>query len=135
MKKIFRILCLIAIFMSFFGCATTSENIQPEEKLRFDDWKYMGFGQDIPYWIEDAIKGDSEKLKNSVPELSDVTAVEIVCCYGSSLDLAEQGAKDFVNEMIAQKEELILFDNFWVREYIEENTDTPYISVYVYFKE
>lgn len=136
MKKIFQILCLLAIFMSFFSCATTSENVQPEEKLRFDDWKYMGFGQDIPYWVETAVKGDSKLLKKTVPEFSEVTYIEIICCSGESLDLAEQGAKELVNEKLTQNEDLIFFDSFWVREDIKiKNTDTPYISVYVYYKE
>lgn len=152
MKKIFRILFLLMISITFLSCATTSsdtgvsdavsapeekssntENRRKEEKLRFNDWKYRGFGKELPDWVEPAIDNKINVLKKTVPELSSASAIKILKGTGDNSDQAEQSVKVLVEELKNEDSEFIKYDNFWVLE--NKNTlDMPYISVYVYYK-
>lgn len=154
MRKIVQIIFLSLIFITFFSCATTSASANDEsnlsspsdiktpieeEKLRFDDWKYKGFGNELPLWVENAVDNDEKALLKVISDVENATEIKIFSGRGENLDRAEQIAKDLVNDFLSGNADLkssfIFYDNFWVRENIEiKTTDKPYISVYVYYK-
>lgn len=37
----------------------------------FDDWKYKGFGIDLPVWFEPAYKKDVNGVKKNLPDFTD----------------------------------------------------------------
>ncbi len=135
--------------MAAVSCATTSQTIEPiqpsdnknlsaEEKLRFDDWKYKGFGNELPAWVEIAIDRNIQTLKTVVPELENASKVVIQIGWGENLDQAEQLVKELIAKDIENESQLTFYDSFWVRELdksrlLEE--DKPYASVYVFYKE
>jgi len=136
---------LLIIILAFASCATTNtavpassntENKQKTEKLRFDDWKYKGFGKELPYWADAAASSDSKLLKKIVPELNNAKTVTVLLGYGENSDQAEQSAKNLLKEKLTQDDLLQFFDSIWVRENIEtKKTDMPYISIYILYKE
>lgn len=124
-KKNVTLIILSVFSICFFSCAS-SEN-KPNEKnqslitipeevkkeIRFDDWKYKGFGYEMPIWVEDAIDGN---LKNA-------------------LTLIERGINpDHSENKIAEKESQVdlgiyeLIGSAWVREKLSGE----YISIRVY---
>ena len=60
--KIQKKLILLLLFcLMLASCATTGnaavqdihkEKKQAQKKLLFEDWKYKGFGQELPVWFE-----------------------------------------------------------------------------------
>lgn len=116
--------------------ASAKKNKQTEQKLRFDDWKYKGFGNDLALWVEPAIENKVSAVKKICPELAD-KEIKIYMARGENSDQAEQLIKEQIN---LEKETVTLkyFDGFWVRENLElkdSDNSKPYISVYVYIVE
>ena len=77
MKTLIRTLLVLLFATLLASCATTSagnhyiEKKQNQEKLLFEDWKYKGFGQELPVWFDAAYENESAKIKKLVTELSD----------------------------------------------------------------
>lgn len=149
MKKLIEFFFVLLVGLFFFGCASTAaaketinlsdnENQFKEEKLRFDDWKYKGFGNELPDWVELAVNQDEISLKKIIPELEIASAVVIHIGWGENLDQAEQLAKELTAKSVEAGESLKLYDNFWVREADKSNLleeDKTYASVYVFYRE
>jgi len=143
MKKIYKILFLCLMFLSFVSCASTAvsqektsnkNNKQNEEKLRFDDWKYKGFGKELPYWAGTAAENE-DMLKKLVPELNSAKTVVVLRGFGENSDQAEQSAKNLLVEKLLEDDSLQLFDSTWVRQDINYvSTEMPYISMYILYK-
>ena len=142
MKKIGFFLLAAFLALGFISCASNQvvtdsaakkNNKQTEEKLRFEDWKYKGFGKELPLWVEAAVDGDLPALKKTVLELQKASNIKILTGTGENADQAEQTAKELVNNLVTQESDWILYDNFWVLEY-ERTINKPYISLYVYYQ-
>lgn len=142
--------------VSFLSCATTgakesaiseeadlttertsnTENKRKEEKLRFDDWKYRGFGSELPVWIEAAVDSNIKVLKKLIPELANVGNVIVVVGRGENQDQAEQMAKELAEMNRAENPNLSFYDSFWVREaYTNKLKEKPYASVHILYEE
>lgn len=132
--------------MSFEGCATTTaastentsntNNKSSEVKLRFDDWKYKGFGKELPYWAEAAADSNTKYLKKNVPELNNAKKVIVLRGYGENSDQAVKAAENLYEEQKQEDSTLKLFDTIWVRQDINyKKTEMPYISMYVLYKD
>ena len=97
------------------SCATTSagsnhiEKKQNDKKLLFEDWKYKGFGQELPVWLEAAFENDVPAVKKLLPELSD-KEVEIVRAEGINSDQADKILKIKEEELSS---DFILYDSSW----------------------
>ena len=130
MKKMIFCILILAAVCAFTGCASTpSESVykekkQSEKKLRFDDWKYMGFGSEIPLWVEPALDGNISKIKKIIPELTEAQ-IEVRSANGINIDQAEEA----LNEIV-MPENFSVYDSFWVRQ--SRDSDKPYIAVAIY---
>ena len=143
MKKIKVIVLSLLIAMTFAGCASDNvvekapalikNNKQTEKKLRYEDWKYKGFGKELPFWIDMALDHDIVTLKKAAPEMFNATTVKILLGTGENPDQAEQTVKALVADLLAEDSDFILYDNFWVLE-TEKSLDMPYVALYVYYK-
>ena len=112
------------------SCATTSagdnhiEKKQTSEKLLFEDWKYRGFGQEMPVWLEAAFENDVSAVKNAVPELSDKEVV-IVRAEGINSDHADKILKIKEEELSS---DFIYYDSSWAL------SGETYIALAVFYK-
>ena len=97
------------------SCATTSagdnhiEKKQNNKKLLFEDWKYKGFGQELPVWLEAAFENDVSAIKKAVPELSD-KEVMIVRAEGINSDQADKILKIKEEELSS---DFIFYNSSW----------------------
>lgn len=140
MKKILYLsLPLILIFTSSFmlaGCATTLSaantkiNNANSKTLRFDYWKYKGFGSELPLWIEHAIDGKIDAIGKTIPELYGRELL-IFTGKGVNSDQAERNLESKLNI----SESFKLYDEFWVRVADGQNSEElKYIAVAIYYK-
>lgn len=134
MKKIlFYSLIFASAFMLlsvFAGCASVPsesshiEKKQSDKKLQYDDWKYMGFGQQIPAWVEPAISGNIAKVKKVEQSLAD-SEIVVLSARGINIDQAEYALQE-----MEIPENYTVYDSFWVRQ--TSASDKPYIAVAIY---
>ncbi|MCR4630664.1 MAG: hypothetical protein K5786_03460 [Treponema sp.] len=116
----------------FSGCASVPsesshiEKKQSEKKLQYDDWKYMGFGRQIPVWVEPAINGNIAKVKKAEEALA-VSEILVLSARGVNIDQAEEALQE-----MEIPENYTVYDSFWVRQ--SSASDKPYIAVAI-FKE
>lgn len=105
------------------------KNKQTKQKLRIDDWKYMGFGEDLPNWLVPALEEDMKALKKNVPDLSS-SDFKVLTAIGCNRDQAENAMAD-----LEKPEGYTLYDSFWVRvlDPKNENSEKYYISVALYY--
>ena len=137
MKKIIfysLIFVLFFVFGGFFSsCASLPsdsshiEKKQSEKKLRFDDWKYMGFGSQIPVWVEPALDGNIARIKKLLPELADKELLAFSAA-GINIDQAEIALSE-----LEVPEAFSLYEAFWVRQ--TQLSDKPYIAIAIYKKD
>lgn len=131
MKTLIKTLTLLLFIIMLASCATTSagnthiEKKQGQKKLLFEDWKYKGFGQKLPAWVEAAYHNKTEKITHLVSELN---GKELLILRGEgvnsdqaerNLELAESGVSD----------DYTLFDSSWVRIDAGE-----YVALALYYK-
>ena len=130
MKNFIRRLLPFLLLIFFTSCATTSgvhkEKHQNGKKLLFEDWKYRGFGYELPVWFEAAYKDKPQQLQELVPELKDR---EIIILRGQGLnsDQAEQNLKLQLSEA---DEDFVIYDSSWAMLESEK-----YISIAILYKE
>ena len=130
MKTIIKLLLPLLFIISLAACATTSQNgshkekKQEKEKLLFDDWKYKGFGQELPVWLEAAFNNDALAVKKVVPELSDKDVL-IVRAEGINSDQADKILKINEEELSS---DFILYDSSWAL------SGETYIALAVFYK-
>ena len=140
MKKILYLsLPLILIFTSSFmlaGCATTLSaantkiNNANSKTLRFDYWKYKGFGSELPLWIEHAIDGKIDAMGKTIPELYGRELL-IFTGKGVNSDQAERNLESKLNI----SESFKLYDEFWVRVADGQNSEElKYIAIAIYYR-
>lgn len=122
------------------------ENAQDSKKLRFIDWKYKGFGLELPNWIDFVFDDDLTKLRQNYDEFTDETQFIVIKDFGMNSDQAENSAKIKYEELKSNNEEFektyTLFDHFWVKLNFENqsNKETfsdfiarPYVSLYLFY--
>ena len=140
MKKILYLsLPLILIFTSSLmlaSCATTLSaantkiNNANSKTLRFDYWKYKGFGSELPLWIEHAIDGKINAIGKTIPELYGRELL-IFTGKGVNSDQAERNLESKLNI----SESFKLYDEFWVRVADRQNSEElKYIAIAIYYK-
>lgn len=124
------------------SCATTGnaavqdihkEKKQAQKKLLFEDWKYKGFGKELPVWFEAAYKGDVEKVKKTIANPNNYK-IAILTSAGVNSDQAE---KSLLEQLNAQSNMIADFDSSWVllneKEAAEKNNGYPYFAAAVVF--
>ncbi|MBR1638560.1 MAG: hypothetical protein IJ688_04155 [Treponema sp.] len=133
MKRAYFFILFCIFICILAGCASVpsdgvyNEKKQSEKKLRYDDWKYMGFGQQIPQWVEAAVEGKTPLVKKSFPE-KEAAEFFVASAAGMNIDQAEESLAE-----IEVPEDFELLDTFWVR-LAASNDGKPYIAVAVYSK-
>lgn len=113
---------------------TETETVEVEQKViiaHFDDWKYKGFGYEIPLWVEPAVNNEKEQVvKFSGIEGADVTTINTLLFYGVNLDHAEKRSEESKKDS-----EWELKDSFWVRINKDfEDLEEPYVLVQLFVK-
>ncbi len=117
------------------SCATTGnaavqdihkEKKQAQKKLLFEDWKYKGFGQELPVWFEAAYKNDISAIKKAILQLSDLEIV-IIRGEGINSDQADRNMELAAAEVEGEYE---LYDFSWGMTGEEQ-----YIALAIYIKE
>ena len=117
------------------SCATTGnaavqdihkEKKQAQKKLLFEDWKYKGFGQELPVWFEAAYKGDLSGVKKAIPQLSDL---EIVIIRGEGIN-SDQADRNMELAAAEAEDQYELYDFSWGMTGEEQ-----YIALAIYTKE
>jgi hypothetical protein len=132
MKTFFKTFLPLLFFIMLTSCATTSaggnhiEKKQNQEKLLFEDWKYKGFGQNLPVWFEAAYKDDLAKVLALLPDLMG-KEVTIIKADGFNSDQSEQSLKLKLADFSA---DYVLYDSGWAM--IEAG---KYISLAILYKE
>ena len=128
MKNCIRLIIPLLLVIIFSSCATNGtykEKHQKDEKLLFKDWKYRGFGYELPVWFEAAYNDDEPGLKKALPELQN-KEVTILRGQGFNSDQAEQNLK----LKLAEAEALTFYDSGWAMLDVNE-----YISIAILYKE
>lgn len=103
------------------------KNNQTREKLLIDDWKYKGFGNELPEWVIPALEEDVSEIKKIIPELSE-SQVIVLKAEGYNHDQAEMALAEQ-----EKPENFTCYDSFWVRISSKVNEKT-YISISVYYR-
>ena len=88
---------------------TSEENSVSTSK--YDDWKYKGFGTELPEWFEPALEYDDSSVK-SILELTPETLIRIVFAEGIDVDQCEQKLNEFSEELLSEFE---LLQSCWAR--------------------
>lgn len=110
-----------------------SDTEKPEEDsvstAKYDDWKYKGFGTELPEWFEPALEYDDSTVK-SLLELTPETLIRIVFAQGVDVDQCEQILNEVSEELVSEFE---LLQSFWARlnPFLYEQEDL-YNSVRIY---
>ena len=138
MKNRFFLIVPLLIIFSLCSCVSTpsvesrtetgtkdvhKEKKQNPKKLLFEDWKYKGFGQDLPVWFEAAYEDNVAKIKKNVEQLSE-SEVIIIRGEGINSDQAER-VMDLQKETVPEGFEL--YDSFWAM-----TGEGKYISLALY---
>ena len=124
MKKIKFFSLLLFVLISFFSCA--SSKVVLKESL-FDDWRYKGFGAELPQWFEPAYLRDTVSVKAVLPEFTEKDV--ILGGNAISADHAEQLIA--VNKNVDGYE---FVDSCWAKlseKAANENSQTPYVFLIV----
>ena len=130
MKTLFRTLFVLLFFILLASCATTSagnnhiEKKQDEKRLLFEDWKYRGFGRDLPVWVESAYNDDIPGIKKVLPELADKELL-IVSAEGINSDQADRILKIKEEEIFS---DFTLYDSCWIL------SGEKYVAFALYYK-
>ena len=137
MKNRFCVILSLLFIISITSCATSGSHIEKHyngKKLLYNDWKYKGFGHELPEWFDAAYKGDVEEVlkKISVPENS---KIEIVTGRGINSDQADKSLRQKSAELDS---ELLLYDSSWAllseKVAAEDNMGYPYFAAAVFYK-
>ena len=149
MKIRFNLILPLLFILCLTSCASTpsaekeagsgtqdvhKEKKQNQKKLLFEDWKYKGFGQELPVWLEAAFKSDPAAIKKQVNELAD-REIQIVRAYGINSDQADKRLRQKSAELDS---ELLLYDSSWAllseKVAAEDNMGYPYFAAAVFYK-
>ncbi len=132
MRTLFRTFALLLFIIMLASCATTSagdthiEKKQGQKKLLFEDWKYRGFGQKLPDWVEAAYHNKTDKIIHAIQELN---GKEILILRGEGVN-SDQAERNLELAESGLSEEYTFFDSSWIR--IEAG---EYVALAIYYKE
>lgn len=132
MKTLVKTLILLLFIIVLASCATTSagdthiEKKQGQKKLLFEDWKYKGFGQKLPDWVEAAYHNKTDKIIHSDGELN---GKELLILRGKGIN-SDQAERNLELAESGISEEYTFFDSSWVRIDAGE-----YVALAIYYKE
>lgn len=132
MKTLVKTLTLLLFIIVLASCATTSagdthiEKKQGQKKLLFEDWKYKGFGQKLPDWVEAAYHNKTDKIIYSDGELN---GKELLILRGEGVN-SDQAERNLELAESGISEEYTFFDSSWVRIDAGE-----YVALAIYYKE
>ena len=142
MKKIFFLSFLIVVAICFSSCASkpnisnfeenvtsesTDKKIKKNKNSLFEDWRYKGFGVELPAWFEPAYLKDSKTVRKVLVDFSEKDV--IIGGNAISADHAEQ--------LIAQNKNIEGYefvDSCWAKlskEVAGEYSQTPYVFLIV----
>lgn len=132
MKTFVKTLTLLLFIIVLASCATTSagdthiEKKQGQKKLLFEDWKYKGFGQKLPDWVEAAYHNKTDKIIHSDGKLN---GKELLILRGEGVN-SDQAERNLELAESGISEEYTFFDSSWVRIDAGE-----YVALAIYYKE
>ncbi|MBS7266605.1 MAG: hypothetical protein MSH65_10730 [Spirochaetia bacterium] len=132
MKTLVKTLILLLFIIVLASCATTSagdthiEKKQGQKKLLFEDWKYKGFGQKLPDWVEAAYHNKTDKIIHFDGELN---GKELLILRGEGIN-SDQAERNLELAESGISEEYTFFDSSWVRIDAGE-----YVALAIYYKE
>ena len=134
MKTKICLLLTLLFIIALSGCASAPEADSPGvhkekqqkgKKLLFDDWKYKGFGQELPVWYEAAYKNSPEGIKKILPQLFDK---EIVIIRGEGIN-SDQAVRNMEMTGSELSSDYMLYDSGWARIDAGE-----YVALAIYYK-
>lgn len=121
MKKIKFFSLLLFVLISFFSCA--SSKVVVKDSL-FDDWRYKGFGSELPSWFEPAYLKDVGNVKKTLPEFTEKDVI-----LGGNAISADHAEKLIAENKNVDGYEFI--DSCWAKLAKSENLQTPYVFLIV----
>lgn len=112
----------------------SEKTVKPEKNdARFDDWKYKGFGKELPEWIEAAVDGKEKEVLRKI-NLEGLEEIQIFTASGINVDQSEEKLKNQLKEIQLPGEKKLI-EAFWVRVNQNKNeVEEPYITVLIYEK-
>lgn len=121
MKKIKFFSLLLFVLISFFSCA--SSKVVVKDSL-FEDWRYKGFGSELPSWFEPAYLKDVGNVKKALPEFTEKDVI-----LGGNAISADHAEKLIAENKNVDGYEFI--DSCWAKLAKSENLQTPYVFLIV----
>lgn len=121
MKKIKFFSLLLFVLISFFSCA--SSKVVVKDSL-FDDWRYKGFGSELPSWFEPAYLKDVGNVKKALPEFTEKDVI-----LGGNAISADHAEKLIAENKNVDGYEFV--DSCWAKLAKSENLQTPYVFLIV----
>ena len=121
MKKIKFFSLLLLVLISFFSCA--SSKVVVKDSL-FDDWRYKGFGSELPSWFEPAYLKDVDNVKKALPEFTEKDVI-----LGGNAISADHAEKLITENKNVDGYEFV--DSCWAKLAKSENLQTPYVFLIV----
>ena len=121
MKKIKFFSLLLFVLISFFSCASSKVVVKD---ILFDDWRYKGFGSELPSWFEPAYLKDVDNVKKALPEFTE----KDVILGGNAI------SADHAEKLIAENKKVDGYefvDSCWAKLAKSENLQTPYVFLIV----
>ena len=145
MNKI-SIFFLILIYIVFLSCTSTKisqeepvEEVEEVEEVieedlfgkRYIDWKYKGFGSQLPPWIDSAFDNSIEEVRSIIPQLAE-KKILILRVDSETLDQAELAINQGLENGISLEGDIYtLYERFWVMladDFIQKE-GCPYTSL------
>ena len=134
MKRNIFLIFILTFFFAFSSCASndvseksnqTNRNNRAEKSSSyFEDWRYKGFGSELPTWFEPAYLKNSAKVRAVIPGFSKDDV--IIGGNAISADHAEQLIS--INKNVDGYE---FVDSCWAKLAKSENLQTPYVFLIV----
>ena len=121
MKKIKFFSLLLFVLISFFSCASSKVVVKD---ILFDDWRYKGFGSELPSWFEPAYLKDVGNVKKALPEFTEKDVI-----LGGNAISADHAEKLIAENKNVDGYEFI--DSCWAKLAKSENLQTPYVFLIV----
>lgn len=121
MKKIKFFSLLLFVLISFFSCASSKVVVKD---ILFDDWRYKGFGSELPSWFEPAYLKDVDNVKKTLPEFTEKDVI-----LGGNAISADHAEKLIAENKNVDGYEFV--DSCWAKLAKSENLQTPYVFLIV----
>lgn len=122
-RNVFKQIFLLFLLLTMFS-ACVSNNAE-----RYDDWKYMGFGIEIPEWYEYALRKNLNQLQKMIPEVNSKKDIIILKTCGKNLDLSEKKLQELEKQI---SDDFVLYDDFWTK--YSSNSKEPFVSIAIYIR-